>query len=343
METRRFLWNGGLVLLGILSAVVVGYFTFLFFRPDFDIVEKYRTLFDGEIKNEPPVPPLGVMIENELLARPFQKGLSQAQVVYEAPTEAGITRFLAIFVPGKVPEKLGPIRSARSYFLDWMHEWKGIYVHVGGHDDVLRRLVREDIFNADQFTFEDYFWRENVGKTSLEHTMFTSREVMEKLVADKGWVWEKPAHLNGTAQPLVNFDSYPAAMKISIDFGFPTYRVGYDYDPATQRYLRTQAKKPHVDQVNGEQIAPRIVVIQRVKSWSNGDAKLTISMKTIGEGSATIFQQGRAIKGTWKKESLEAPTKFFDENGREVFLNSTPVWIEILPLQNSFTFQAPDR
>lgn len=346
METRRFLWKWGLVLLGVLLASAVGYCVFLVFHPGESGIREsfiYRTLFDGELKSESPMPPLGVMIENELLARPFQKGLSQAQVVYEAPTEGGITRFLAIFMPGKVPEKFGPIRSARSYFLDWMHEWKGVYVHVGGHNDVLRRLVRENIFNADQFSFEDYFWRENVGKTSLEHTMFTSREVMEKLVADKGWMWQKPAHMEKSPEPFTDFDSYPPATKISIDFGFPTYRVDYDYAPLTKQYLRTQTKKPHIDQASGEQIAPKTVVIQRVKSWSNGDAKLTISIKTIGKGDSVIFQGGRAIKGTWEKESLEMPTKFFDENGREVPFASTPVWIEVLPLENSFTFQASDQ
>lgn len=346
MAVRRFLLKGGVLFLGIVAAVAVGYFTFSAFRGT-DVVPGiyiYRTLFDGKV--EPLTPPIGAMIENELLARPFQKGLSQARVVYEAPTEAGITRFLAIFMPGEIPEKFGPIRSARSYFLDWMHEWKGAYVHVGGHDDVLRRLMRENIFNADQFILEDYFWRENVGKTSLEHTMFTSREAMEKLVVAKNWIWQKPLHLEKSQKNPANsadFKNYPAAAKISIDFGFPTYRVDYEYNPATNSYNRFQAKKPHIDQTNGQQIAPKIIAIQRVKAWSNGDAKLTISIKTIAEGNATIFQNGRAIKGKWKKESLESPTKFFNENGREIFLDPAPVWIEILPLENSFTFQAPDQ
>lgn len=326
MAMRRFL----------IVAIIVGYFAFLIFR---GINGAPKTLFDGKV--EPLTPPIGVMIENELLARPFQKGLSEAEVVYEAPTEGGITRFLAIFMPGKIPEKFGPIRSARSYFLDWMHEWKGVYVHVGGHSDVLRRLMRENIFNADQFVLEDYFRRENVGKTSLEHTMFSGREAMEKLAVDKSWIWQKPAHLEKpqkNSADSVDFKSYPAASKISIDFGFPTYRIDYEYDPAANSYNRFQAKIPHLDQTNGARISPKTVVIQRVKAWDNGDPQLTISIKTIAEGNATIFQNGRAIQGKWKKESLESPTRFFDEKGREIFFDLTPVWIEVLPLTNSFTF-----
>jgi hypothetical protein len=135
---------------------------------------------------------------------------------------------------------------------------------------------------------------------------------------------------------------YPAASHISIDFGFPSYRVEYIYDAPTNSYLRFQAKKPHMDEGNEKQIAARAIVIQRVKSWSNGDPKLTISIKTIAEGKATIFQAGHVVQGTWKKEALESPTTFFDEQGRKVFL-ATPTWIEVLPLINTFTFQALDQ
>ncbi|MBI2639099.1 DUF3048 domain-containing protein [Candidatus Peregrinibacteria bacterium] len=339
MSAYRFLRKGIFLFLAVTAAASAGYFAFLIFRgidgaPGINL---YKPL----------TPPIGVMIENELLARPFQKGLSLADKVYEAPTEGGITRFLAIFMPGNIPEKFGPVRSARSYFLDWMHEWKGVYVHVGGHSDVLRRLAKEDILNADQFVLEDYFRRENVGKTSLEHTMFSGREAMEKLAADKNWVWQKPAHLENLqknsqrTQRSADFENYPAVSKVSIDFGFPTYRVDYEYDPAANSYNRFQAKKPHIDQANNNQISPRTVIVQRVKAWDNGDPQLTISIKTIADGEATVFQHGRVIQGKWKKESLESPTKFFDEKGREIFLDLTPVWIEILPFQNSFTFQAP--
>ena len=143
--------------------------------------------------------PIGVMIENEIMSRPFQKGLVEADIVYEAPTEGNITRFLAIFLTPRpsfseatslMPRqggatlysgKIGPVRSARPYFLDWMHEYKGLYAHVGGSNVALRLLGNgtstDGVFNIDQFYYEKYFWRENVGKTALEHTMFTTLEV----------------------------------------------------------------------------------------------------------------------------------------------------------------------
>lgn len=292
--------------------------------------------------------PLGVMIENELAARPFQMGLSKAGIVYEAPTEGNITRFLAIFAPGNFPKKIGPVRSARPYFIDWMHEYKGVYAHVGGDARALSRLRKEDIWDVDQFVYENYFWRENVGRVALEHTMFTSGEKMEKLIGEKGWDeiensrW-KVENRNGKWKMEFGNSENEKAAEINIDFGFPTYRVSYIYDPQRQMYLRSQTKKPHIDNATGEQLAAKTVVVQRVKSQALGDAALHIEIKSVDSGDAFIFREGRVIRGKWGKESLKARTKFFDEGGREILLGEPSpsegsIWIEILPLTNSFSF-----
>lgn len=287
-------------------------------------------------------PPVGVMIENELMARPFQSGLSEADIVYEAPTEGHITRFFAVFSPTKMPEKLGPVRSARIYFLDWMHEYNSLYAHVGGKFDALARLRKENILNIDQFVFDKYFWRENTGRTAFEHTVFTSGERLKKLIADQKWTWDMPAHLLMPQEPWNPAESSPAAAKISIDFGAPTYRVEYEYDPQTNKYLRLQAKKTHIDAGNKQQIAPAVIVVQKVKSWSNNDAAGSISIKTIGEGDAYIFKDGKTAKTKWKKDGLKAPTEFFDENDKKIVLtdlSNGPVWFEILPEQNGFKYE----
>jgi len=79
--------------------------------------------------------PLGVIIENHTDARP-QSGLNSADVVYEAVAEGGITRFMGIFYCGvaAMDTDLGPVRSARTYFLDWISEYGEypLYAHVGG-------------------------------------------------------------------------------------------------------------------------------------------------------------------------------------------------------------------
>ncbi|MBI5413818.1 DUF3048 domain-containing protein [Candidatus Peregrinibacteria bacterium] len=293
------------------------------------ITPLFLTPFNGTVpSNEPPI---GVMIDNELLARSFQKGLSFADFVYEAPTEGNITRFLAIFSPERLPEKIGPIRSARTYFLDWIHEYDGVYTHVGGNPDALARLMKEKIFNADQFYLDKYFRRENVGQTPMEHTMFTGAIKLKQMIADQRWSWNPPAHLMDREATLRNMERYPAANKITINFGLYTYTVGYEYDAASGLYLRSQAKLPHIDHLNNKRIGVKIVVIQHVKSWANGDREMSMSMKTISNGEATVFQNGHAVEATWKKETLDGPTQFFDKKtGVEIIFAQTPTWFEIL-------------
>ncbi len=286
------------------------------------------------------IPPLGVMIDNEFNAWPFQKGLSHAKVVYGAPAEGGVTRFLAIFAPGDIPEKVGPVRSARSYFLDWMHEYNGVYAHVGGHGDALERLRKENIFDADQFFNEAYFHRENVGRTQLEHTMFLSRKEFEGLLAEKKWAWTMPPHLSDVRLPFpIELTQLPSAQKITINLGTKTYAAQYHYDPIRGVYLRTRAGQPHIDSENGQQLAPGVVVVQKVKTWGNNDDKFSISMQTIGEGEAVVFMGGRVIKGAWQKTSLDEPTRFFDAGHRELVFAATPLWIEVLPAANTLSYE----
>ena len=280
------------------------------------------------------------MIDNEFNAWPYQRGLSHAKIVYEAPAEGGITRFLAIFAPGEMPEKVGPIRSARTYFLDWIHEYNGVYTHVGGNSDALERLKKERIFDADQFFYLPYFHRENVGRTQLEHTMFLGREEFNKLLDEKKWAWTPPSHLTETRRPFpVDLEKFPTAKKITINLGTKTYAATYNYNSILGIYLRTHAGMPHTDAENGQQLAPAVIVAQRVKTWSNNDSKFSISMQTIGVGNATVFMQGRVIQGTWKKTALEEPTKFFDADGKELVFAATPLWIEILPVTNTMTYE----
>ncbi len=89
----------------------------------------------------------GVMIDNFSTARP-QFGLSAASLVYEAPAEGGVTRYLAFFSPDSAPSEIGPVRSARAYFLNWAKELGATFVHVGGSPDALeaaKRIAKSDL------------------------------------------------------------------------------------------------------------------------------------------------------------------------------------------------------
>ena len=78
----------------------------------------------------PPGIPIAVMIDDLSAARP-QSGLSSASVVWQAPAEGGIPRYMAIFQE-TLPKNIGPVRSSRYYYIAWAAEWRAVYAHAGG-------------------------------------------------------------------------------------------------------------------------------------------------------------------------------------------------------------------
>ncbi len=122
--------------------------------------------------------PLAVMIENSPAARP-QSGLSQASVVYEAITEGGITRFLAIYLNGE-PAVIGPVRSARPHFIYLAQEYDPVFVHCGESYEALQILARNSpVRNLDQIKYGKPFWRSR--KRPAPHNLYTSSARLAKI------------------------------------------------------------------------------------------------------------------------------------------------------------------
>ena len=106
----------------------------------------------------------GVMVDNHLNAWP-QSGLDQAMLVIEAPVEARVPRMLAFFSEEQDVKKIGPVRSARPYYLDWNAEFDAVYAHVGGSPAALEFLQVDDTIDINEFSNEWFFWRENGTRT----------------------------------------------------------------------------------------------------------------------------------------------------------------------------------
>lgn len=270
--------------------------------------------------------PFAVVVENHPDSRP-QSGLSQADIVYEALAEGGITRFLAVFQTQNV-KNIGPVRSARTYFNDWAQELGAVYAHVGGNSDALANLAQgiPGISNADQFFNDPYFWRITARK--MPHNAYTSTDDLQKLAA---------AHRFSMAKSYVDYsfkDDQPspklAVSKINIDFSSSEFNVKYIYNPSTNSYKRYNAGLAAIDAGNSKQIEPKDIIVQIVRNWPvKSDTPLAISMATHDGGSAEVFLDGRDISGSWKY--VDGRTKYFDQNGKEIALNRGQIFIEIVP------------
>jgi hypothetical protein len=280
--------------------------------------------------------PLAVIIENHPDARP-QSGLIDASIVYEAITEGGITRFMAIFGPTDSTE-LGTIRSARLFFMDYLKEYDAFFAHAGGNEDALANIDKYNIKDIPHT--EPYYKRDYKGRNvASEHTLYSSTASLYDLAKAKGFDITTSDY---TAMKFkTDGPADPAGKGVEINFSTESYKVGWSFDPNTNKYSRSLAGAPHNDRTSGKQITAKNIIIQTVDrtyqpTGSYGSSNYVF--KNIGSGNAYVLQDGKIIKGTWKKASLTDRTKFFDEQGVEISMNPGNTWYEILPPEVSASF-----
>lgn len=321
-----------LVIVLILGAVVASYFLFGASQDknlNTNASNLVRRFIDGVFveKGQENLYPIAISIENLVTVRP-QSGLIKANLVYEALAEGGITRFLAIYAGGENVEEIGPVRSARTYYLDWAEEYKALYAHVGGSPDSLSKIADYDIINLDQIRGDhSYFWRDS--SQSAPHNLYTSMELLTYALRDreapekgdyKPWLFKEDLELN---------QRISEEKSIVIDFSTFNYQVEYKYDKESNSYLRFNGGEAHLDKASQEQIKAKNVVVQYVSTHLMDQSRL--EMETIGEGKALIFQDGKTIEGTWEKEARGERTKFYNQDKEEIRFDAGQTWIEVLP------------
>lgn len=303
----------------------------------------YPAILDGVMTDQESANrhPLGIIVENHPDARP-QSGLDKASVVYEAVAEGGITRFLAIFGTNEA-EKVGPVRSARTYFVDWAHGYNAFFAHVGGNMDALDQIPKDKILDLDQFSYSSPYWREKSAGLATEHTMFTSTLKLREQAQKNNYSTANNFNVFRFKDDPTDAEkaSAPDKQKISVVFSSAQFNVDFEYDKTTNSYKRSLAGSPHIDKVSKNQINPKNVVVMTVKRQATTTRinEPGYKMTTTGSGTAEIFIDGKEIKGTWKKDSTADRELFYDESGNEVVFNRGQFWICVIPPEGSVSVQ----
>jgi len=332
----------------ILAALALGFY-FLIYKNDAmnlglnvkteEKPQLYQSSLDGTMVSleDANRHPLGIMVENHVDARP-QFGLSQASIIYEAIAEGGITRFLAVYGP-RGAAVVGPVRSARTYYVDWIRELTGYYAHVGGNYDALQQIKSVGILDLDQFANPSAYWRDTTRKVSSEHQMYTDTSKLYKIAADKKYSTTN-SFIPYVFKTEPALELRPASETIAINFGNASYNVSYAYDRVNNQYLRSLAGKPHIDAATNGQLAAKNVIVQVVKRAPTVTAinEQGWSMTTTGPGEASVFQDGVEVKATWKKDNDNARTRFFNKTtGAEIQFNPGATWIEVISPDLTFS------
>jgi hypothetical protein len=290
--------------------------------------------------------PLAVKVENDPAARP-QSGLVDAEMVVEELVEGGVTRFICFFLANE-SSALGPNRSVRPSDIDITYYLKPLLICSGGAPQVMAMVRQSGLMYLE----EDgtHFWRDR--KRSAPHNLYTNTERLRAYLAEQGDTYNQAvaggltfyspeelaamqAALAQGEPPEIPVGVIPVkAGSINVAYGSGC-AASYQYDPASNKYLRFVQSKPHTDLTTGAQLAPRNVIVEYVQLSSSGVRDVvgteTPNSEVVGKGQCLIFSGGKVVAGTWSKASRNDPTRYFDAIGREIELYPGQTWIHLIP------------
>ena len=294
--------------------------------------------------------PIAVMIPNESRAIPHYN-LSKASVIYEAKVEYSMTRMMALFEDWQKLNKIGNVRSIRSYFAYWAFEWDAIIVHFGGPYFVYDLLNLETTDSVDGTKDSTAFFRTNdrekphnaycSGPGILEAVKKNQIELNYRgLTEENHFLFADP----GTVNTLSQYGSKAEdASYVDMTAAYPLTRCYFNYNPDDQLYYRSQylsgsTDGPHVDGYTDKQLSFSNLIVQRVKQEEIGDGYLAMQCHDETR-DGWYFTCGKGIHVTWQKIGDYGATKYFDDDGNQIQMNTGKTMILIIRDTDSFTYR----
>lgn len=277
--------------------------------------------------------PIAVVINNMKKSLP-QSGISQAGIIYEVLAEGDITRLIAVFDEFD-SEKIGTVRSARDYFIDFALNHDALFIHHGGSNSAYAALKSLKIDHLDGQFDDRAYWRDPVRFNTpgmYEHSSYTNAELILaeaerqgmrlELYEDSDWGW---------GWGFYPIEALPAssvkAQKITVPFS-ANYTTIFEYDESTKRYKKFLGESPHIDEETGEQLEVTNILIQFTKMHViDGDEAGRRSVELVGSGDGYVITGGEYAPVTWKKQTHQSPTHWYDEQGNKLRLNTGKTWI----------------
>lgn len=296
--------------------------------------------------------PIAVMIPNSKTAS--QYGISEADVLYECNVEGSMTRLMGIFEDWESFEKLGNIRSCRDYYVYWAFEWDAIYIHYGGPFYINDIIGRDDTQNINCISYGNATFRAS-AKNSTDNA-FTSGDKIKDAINyydypmeyRDGYADEQHYLFASESAPntLEQYSDAITASKVDLSPAYPVTNCYFIYNEETGLYDRYQhlsgdSDGPHIDLANNEQLAFKNLLIQNTYHEVR-DQKGYLAFQchdTTRDG--WFFTNGKGIHVTWEKTSDYGATRYYDDDGNEIKLNTGKTMVCIL--EDGDTFMVDDK
>lgn len=294
--------------------------------------------------------PIAVIIPNEIAAIPHYT-LSKASILYEANVEERMTRMMAIYEDWANLDKIGNVRSLRTYYGYWSFEWDAFLVHYGGPYYVDDLLAFPDTQNINGILSKESVGFYRSTDRPAPHNVYTSGERLMKVIQDKEY---PTGYRNLADQNHFNFASKSSpntleqyggnaktATYIDMSGCYPLTRCYFRYDEDDGLYYRYQhlsggTDGPHLD-ADGQQLTFTNILVQETYCEELSDGYLVFQCHdTTRKG--WYFTNGKGIRVNWEKTSDYGATRYYDENGNEILLNTGKTMICIVEDGDTFSF-----
>ncbi len=273
-------------------------------------------------------PALAVKVENLPAARP-QTGLSYADIIYEEPVEANITRFIVVYQCLDAV-RIEPVRSGRLTDPPILVQFgRPVFGYAGAVPRVIHAVAAAGLIDVNVDKFPQSYQRDPARPAP--HNLYTSSK--ELYAAAKGGA------VGGIPQPVFTYSTdVPASATAasSVHIPFSQYSdVTWTWSAAKSAWMRSYGTVP-ATYSDGTQMSTPNVVIQMVKTKMTGivDVNGVASPEVIstGSGTAYVLRDGKVIRGTWSRPKLADLTVFKDAQGDVMTLTPGTSWVELVPV-----------
>lgn len=314
-------------------------------EPTEDLTGKVISLLNGNYIDESIARkrPVAVVINNFIKALP-QSGLSQADIIYEVLAEGDITRIIAIFQDFN-SEKIGPVRSARHYFLDFAKDNDAIFVHHGTSPQADLDIPSLKVNNINGMLDGTAFWRDPVRvsqKGMYEHSSYTNAEEILQQAEKKGYRLEMADEYNGMLKfygEFKIFENDSIANTVKVPFS-KNLDATFTYDTNDKVYKRFQFGREHIDEETGGQLSVSNILVQFADMYViKNDDQGRREVKLISNGKGYLITGGKYVPVTWSKKSYSSPTEWFDEQGGKLAVNKGKTWICVSDSSKGITME----
>lgn len=291
--------------------------------------------------------PIAFMIDNNKNAQP-QASINKAYMVYEIIVEGNETRLMALF-KGVEADEVGPIRSARHYFLDYAMENDAIYAHLGMSPQAEGDLQKYNINSMNGQIYDtgkartetSRYWR--VTHKKAPHNAYTNIPSILSIAEEKGYktTSNKESVLNYVEKEVkLETEDAVVANVVTIPYA-SSHKVKYEYDEETGRYTRWSKGKKMFDETTDEPITTKNIIITFAENYTldDGENKGRQDVVTVGNLDGYYITNGKAIKIKCVKSAREEQTVYQDLNGNEIEVNDGNTFVNVCPIDANVTIE----